>query len=126
MSKILSYLLIIFFIFLILSHFISNMHMNLVEGATGNIQKQYTDPGLNNDPLYISKINAANVSYLKERIDELGTLRTKISELDTTVQSNSAAIQGLNNALQNVGKQSIPDQKTTQDLANSEPMVEQF
>jgi hypothetical protein len=130
MSKVLSYLLILFFIFLIFSHCLTSR--NLVEGATGSIEKEdkedkeYIDPGLQQDTLYLSKINAANISYLKERIDELGNLRTKVAELDTTVQSNSAAIQGLNTAMQNVGNQSIPDQQTTQDLANSQPMTEKF
>lgn len=135
MSKVLSYLLILFFIFLIFSHCLTSMSENLVEGATGSIEKEdkedkedkeYIDPGLQQDSLYLSKINAANISYLKERIDELGNLRTKVAELDTTVQSNSAAIQGLNTAMQNVGNQSIPDQQTTQDLANSQPMTEKF
>jgi hypothetical protein len=132
MSKVLSYLLILFLIFLIFSHCLTSMSRNLVEGATGSIEKEdkedkeYIDPGLQQDSLYLSKINAANISYLKERIDELGNLRTKVAELDTTVQSNSAAIQGLNTAMQNVGNQSIPDQQTTQDLANSQPMTEKF
>jgi hypothetical protein len=124
MSKVLSYLLILFLFFLIFSHCLT--FGNLIEGATGSIEKEYIDPGLQQDTLYLSKINAANISYLKERIDELGNLRTKVAELDTTVQSNSAAIQGLNTAMQNVGNQSIPDQQTTQDLANSQPMTEQF
>jgi hypothetical protein len=129
MSKVLSYLLILFLFFLIFSHCITSMFGNLVEGATGSIEKEdkeYIDPGLQQDTLYLSKINAANISYLKERIDELGNLRTKVAELDTTVQSNAAAIQGLNTAMQNVGTQSIPDQQTTQDLANSQPMTEKF
>jgi hypothetical protein len=129
MSKVLSYLVILFFIFLIFSHCLTSMSRSLIEGATGSIEKEdkeYIDPGLQQDTLYLSKINAANISYLKERIDELGNLRTKVAELDTTVQSNSAAIQGLNSAIQNVGNQSIPDQQTTQDLANSQPMTEKF
>lgn len=126
MSKVISYLLILFLFFFIFSHCITSFSENLIEGATGSIEKEYTDPGLQQDPLYLSKINAANVSYLKERIDELGNLRIKVAELDTTIQSNSAAIQGLNTAMQNVGNQSIPDQKTTEDLANSKPMTEQF
>lgn len=126
MSKIISYLLIVFLLFFIFSHSITSLSENLIEGATGSIEKEYIDPGLQQDPLYLSKINAANISYLKERIDELGNLRTKVAELDTTVQSNSAAIQGLNTAMQNVGNQSIPDQQTTQELANSQPMTEQF
>ena len=31
----------------------------------------YTDPGLGNDPVYLSKLNASNITFLKDKVDEL-------------------------------------------------------
>ena len=47
-----------------------------MELSTNTIR--YTDPGLNNDPLYLAKLNAANISYLKDQIDKLNGLKTFI------------------------------------------------
>lgn len=85
------------------------------EGATG----EYQELNLNNDPLYIAKVNAANIEYLKEQIDTITDLKRQLDEMREQVDSNSYAVTSLNTSMQNTATESIPDQQTTQNLANT-------
>lgn len=87
----------------------------VVEGATG----EYVDPGLDEDPLYLAKTNAANIAYLKGQIDTITKMKTDLDSMNEQVESNSTAIQSLNTSMQNTGTAAIPDQQTTQNLANT-------
>ena len=55
----------------------------------------YTDPGLNNDPLYLAKLNAANISYLKDQVDSLNTLKEQVATLSSQTENNSVAVRGI-------------------------------
>jgi hypothetical protein len=55
----------------------------------------YTDPGLNNDPLYLAKLNAANISYLKDQVDSLNGLKEQVATLSSQTESNSVAVRGI-------------------------------
>jgi len=88
---------------------------NIIEGAVGSYQEQ----NLDDDPVYIAKINAANIAYLKEQIDTVSDLKREINEMKEQVDSNSYAVQSLNTSMQNTATDSIPDEKTTQNLANT-------
>ena len=57
--------------------------------------KIYTDPGLNNNPLYLATINAANISYLKEQVDGLSQLKQKVKTLESQVEMNTTGIAAL-------------------------------
>jgi len=56
---------------------------------------QYTDPGLNNDPLYLAKLNAANISYLKDQVDKLNGLKEQVATISSQTDNNSTAIKGI-------------------------------
>jgi hypothetical protein len=58
--------------------------------AADNVQ--YTDPGLGNDPLYLSKLNASNITFLKDKVDELVGLKQQLTDLSAKVDQNSTAI----------------------------------
>jgi hypothetical protein len=60
---------------------------------------RYTDPGLNNDPLYLAKLNAANISYLKDQIDKLNGLKEQVTTLRSETDNNSTAIRGIGDQL---------------------------
>ena len=51
------------------------------EGDAG----QYTDPGLGKDPIYLSKLNASNITFLKDKVDELVGLKQQLTDLSARV-----------------------------------------
>lgn len=121
------YLIIIVSLFIILN-IIINKHSNTFRNKNKIIENldnndTYKKPeNLNNDPIYLSKVNAADITYLKKQIDTLSDLNTKMSELNRKVNTNTSAIQSLNKSLASTANQSTLDKKTTQQLANSSNM----
>ena len=63
--------------------------------ANADKKKTYTDPGLNDNPLYLATLNAANISYLKDQVDELSGIKQKITTLEFKVDENSKGITAL-------------------------------
>jgi Sec-independent protein translocase protein TatA len=63
--------------------------------ANTDKKKTYTDPGLNDNPLYLATLNAANISYLKDQVDELSGLKQKMTSLEFKVDENSKGITAL-------------------------------
>jgi len=101
------------------------MNSKLIEGAVGSNTKQekkYINPELSKDPLYLATINAANIEYLRTRIEHLGQLQVQFADVKTRVDANTSAIQSLSQSLHNTATSSIPDKKTTTALANSSSM----
>ena len=68
---------------------------NMNETTSVDKKKTYTDPELNDNPLYLATVNAANISYLKEQVDELSGLKQKITSLEFKVDENSKGITAL-------------------------------
>ena len=96
-------ILLIFLIILSLRHvfrrFLIYMGLQRREGLenmpSNTVPSQYTDPGLNNDPLYLAKLNAANISYLKDQVDKLSGLKEQVATLSSETDNNSTAIRGI-------------------------------
>lgn len=105
-------MIIVLFCFILFNIKCSN---TVMEGATG----EYEDPGLDEDPLYLAKTNAANIAYLKGQLDTITDMKTDLDAMNEQVESNSTAIQSLNSSIQDTGTGAIPDQQTTEDLANT-------
>ena len=63
------------------------------------IVSTYTDTDLNADPLYLAKLNAANITYLKEQVDKLNGLKEQVATLNAQTDNNSTAITALGEQL---------------------------
>lgn len=113
------YLIFVLFTINIL-YMIVKKYLSFQEGVTGSSNTMsYQDPNLSQNPLYLATINASNIAYLKSKLDDIDTIRTTVDALNEQVESNSAAIQGINTSMQITSTNAIPDQTTTQALADS-------
>jgi hypothetical protein len=75
-----------------------------IEGAT---TMQFTDPGLGKDPVYLSTLNASNIVYLKNKVDELVGLKQQLTDLSTKVDQNSTALTQLSTHMSDTANKSI-------------------
>ena len=73
----------------------------IIEGAEFDTN-QYTDPNLNKDPVYLAQLNAANIAYLKGRIDDVSKLRQEVNSLSQTVNTNASGIAEMNTHLSKI------------------------
>lgn len=119
MIKLVYILISVFIIGLIINQIINCFSENIIEGAVGKREtisddgKEYYNPELNNDPVYLGKLNAANIAYLKNQIDRISDLSAKIDTMDKQVQSNSYTINQLNTNLADT-------KKNTSGISNAE------
>jgi hypothetical protein len=56
------------------------------------VREGMEDPGLGKDPVYLSTLNASNITILKEKVDELVGLKQQLADLTVKVDQNSSAI----------------------------------
>lgn len=61
------------------------------------LENSYTDYNTNdpNNALILSQQNAGNISYLKQRVDELAALKSTVDDLKTTVDGLSVQVDDL-------------------------------
>lgn len=78
---------------------------------------KYTDTGLGNDPLFLAKTNAANIAYMKSKVDELLHLKEKVADIDNTVKQNTDGITNISQQLS-----STADQLVGRDPNSTEPI----
>ena len=87
-------------ILLILSHVYYNIkkyfkHYNIIEKIE-NISEnnEYKNYDLeSNDPLFLATKNAANISYLKNRLDEINGLSQKIDDMSNNIDAHSSQLE---------------------------------
>lgn len=72
----------------------------------GKVKPTYIEIGLNQDPLYLAKVNSANITYLKEQVDKLTELKQQVNVLNTQVENNSTAITAMGQQM-NVAAQEL-------------------
>lgn len=84
------YVLIALMCLLLLGHFLPNLsQFRIVEGLTSNEQYQGYAQEQANDPMFLATKNAANISFLKSRFDEIGNLRKLVEDVSGQVALNS-------------------------------------
>lgn len=83
-----TYILIAVMCLLLIGHYLPNMsQFRIVEGLTSNYQGYENEE--KTDPLFLASKNAANISYLKSRLDEIGDLRKMVEDISGQVSLNS-------------------------------------
>ena len=90
---------------------------NMDNSNSENNTLKYTDTGLGNDPLFLDKTNAANIAYMKSKVDELLHLKEKVADIDNTVKQNTNGITNISQQLS-----STADQLVGRDPNSSEPI----
>ena len=99
--------------------FLGYLSNRVREGMANSQTTQYQDPGLNKDPLYLAKVNASNITYLKQRIESLLGLNSKMETIETQVDSNTKKITSVAAGMQAAADQSKPSPKDQKALMNS-------
>ena len=84
----------------------NNMN-NMDNSNSENNTLKYTDTGLGNDPLFLAKTNAANIAYMKSKVDELIQLKEKVADIDNTVKQNTVGITNVSKQLSNSANQLV-------------------
>jgi len=90
---------------------------NMDNSNSENNTLKYTDTGLGNDPLFLAKTNAANIAYMKSKVDELIQLKEKVADIDNTVKQNTVGITNISQQLS-----STADQLVGRDPNSTEPI----
>jgi hypothetical protein len=95
-KKLINFLIIFFIILMGLQIFLANFGGNLVEGLennstntatnTSDTSSQYQNYN-DDDPLILSKKNAANIDFLKGRVDEVLGLKNQVNDISLNVSS---------------------------------------
>jgi hypothetical protein len=94
-------ILIVFFIILILYQLF--LATNIIEGLEN--QYQPYDTNNPNNALILAQQNAGNISFLKERLDELTGINGQVQDLSGNVQSLQTQVTGLVQAQQDYANQ---------------------
>ena len=76
---------------------------DVVEGLED--KRTYTEVSLQQDPLYLAKVNSANISYLKEQVDKLNELKQQVKVLQSQVESNVTATNDIGVQLKTTSKE---------------------
>jgi len=88
-----TYILIALLIFLLIGHFMPQLsQFRIVEGMENEKYQDYGDLK-SNDPLFLATKNAANISAIKEQIDQLSGIQTIIQDISGRVSLNAFNIE---------------------------------
>jgi hypothetical protein len=90
---------------------------NMSDSKSNSNNLTYTDPGLNKDALYLSTVNAANITYLKEQVDKLSDLKQQVKALNERIDTNSTATSAIGEQLTLTSQEIIG-----KDASNKEPL----
>lgn len=85
----------------------AGMGTNASTEGGGGVSGHYTDPGLGKDPVYLSTLNASNITFLKDKVDELVGLKQKLTDLSAKVDQNSTALTQLSTQMSDNANQML-------------------
>ena len=84
-------LLSVFFVLLIGVQIFLAYSGNIIEGLDNNSYQEYNG----NDPLILSKQNAANIQFLKQQYDGINGLQSEVNDLSSNVAALQTQVDGL-------------------------------
>ena len=84
-------LLIVLFVLLIGAQIFLAYSGNIVEGLDNNNYQEYNG----NDPLILSKQNAANIEFLKQQFDGINGLQGEVNDISSNVAVLQTQVNGL-------------------------------
>ena len=84
-------LLSVFFVLLIGAQIFLAYSGNIIEGLDNNSYQEYNG----NDPLILSKQNAANIQFLKQQYDGINGLQSEVNDLSSNVAALQTQVDGL-------------------------------
>jgi len=126
-------LLLFLLLFLISRHLIKNI-FNDIETFTNTTNSKnkltYTNTNLNNDSLYLAKTNAANITYLKSRVDTfeqiINNIKNTLNKINKQVESNTYTINKTNTAIASTAQNSLPSKTNFNNLVNQQPIQKTY
>lgn len=126
-------LLLFLLLFLISRHLIKNIFNDIETFTNTNNSKNkltYTNTNLNNDSLYLAKTNAANITYLKSRVDTfdeiINNIKNTLNKINKQVESNTYTINKTNTAIASTAQNSLPSKTNFNNLVNQQPIQKTY
>jgi len=112
---ILIYLLIAFFVSMFLYHlFLAVKNNKLIEGMDNNTTEEednqngeFTYKDYARDPLILGEQNAGNITYLKQRLDDISTDSSDIDKMQTTIDALQQQVNDLGTQISELGSNMI-------------------
>ena len=120
------YLLLFSLLSIISSHIINYIFKNIEPLTNSNFTNPntYINPNLNNDPLYLAKVNAANNTYLNNQVqkilNKMDILDSEHKQLKTNVNNNTLILNQTNKSLNKTANESLPSKKDFHNLVNQQ------
>jgi hypothetical protein len=93
--------ILIFFFVILISYQLHLASLRVIEG----LENEKTFQPYDEDPLILSKQNAGNIEYLRERMDNVQGLNQQVQDLSGNVQSLQDQVNGLLTAQQDYATQ---------------------
>ena len=94
-------LLFTWFILAMKNYIQKRRHRTMYEGMANPDPTQYTPPpsSVTSDPLYLTTLNASNISFLKGKVDEVLTLKQQVNDINSQVATITTTVNGLSQQL---------------------------
>jgi preprotein translocase subunit SecF len=113
-------ILVVLFLLLIVYQIFLAIFGNLKEGLDNPEYKEYDTKGPGGANI-LAEQNAGNIAYLKQRIDELMSLKTSVNEATSNIAQLQTQVQGLAQAQSTKATAALNGQDQPVNVSGTEP-----